>query len=74
MGVIADKDTAGIGLWAYPSQGVARSIEAKFRGKTRKAVVIALLMDGYAQTIEMELSEEMKQEIVWEFDRLMGLD
>ncbi|KAJ5650555.1 uncharacterized protein N7484_004278 [Penicillium longicatenatum] len=74
IGVATKASSAGIGIWAYPSQGIARSIEAKFRGKTRKAVVVARLMDGYAQTIEMQLSEEMKQEIVREFDRLMGLD
>ncbi|KAJ5525451.1 hypothetical protein N7494_012101 [Penicillium frequentans] len=74
IGLATKAPSAGIGLWAYPSQGVARSIEAKFRGKTRKAVVVARLMDGYAQTIEMQLSEEMKQEIVREFDRLMGFD
>ncbi|KAJ5993678.1 hypothetical protein N7451_009402 [Penicillium sp. IBT 35674x] len=74
IGLATKGPSAGIGLWAYPSQGIARSIEAKFRGKTRKAVVIARLMDGYAQTIEMQLSEETKQEIVREFDRLMGFD
>ncbi|KAJ5759399.1 hypothetical protein N7520_006555, partial [Penicillium odoratum] len=74
IGLATKAPSAGIGIWAYPSQGIARSIEAKFRAKTRKAIVIARLIDGYAQTIKMQLSEEMKQEIVREFDRLMGLD
>ncbi|KAJ5923344.1 hypothetical protein N7454_008589 [Penicillium verhagenii] len=72
IGLATKGPSAGIGLWAYPSQGVARSIEAKFRAKTRKAIVVARLMDGYGQTIEMQVSEEMKEEIVREFDRLMG--
>jgi hypothetical protein len=65
---------AGIGLWAYPSQGIVKSIEAKFRTKTRKAIVVARLIDGYAQTLDLQLSDEEKATIVWEFDQLMGAD
>ncbi|KAJ6028447.1 hypothetical protein N7540_004023 [Penicillium herquei] len=73
-GLATKGPSAGIGLWAYPFQGIVKSIEAKFRTKTRKAIVVARLLDGYAQTIEMEMSEGDKAAIVEEFDRLMQLD
>lgn len=74
IGLATKAPSAGIGLWAYPSQGIVKSIEAKFRTKTRKAIVVSRLMDGYAQTIDMEMSDDMKAAIVLEFDQLMGVD
>lgn len=62
---------ATLSIWAYPSQGITRSLESQFKSKTRKSIVAARLLDGYAQTVAMDMSEDMKTVIVKEFDGFM---
>ncbi|KAJ5238331.1 Sterol 3-beta-glucosyltransferase [Penicillium chermesinum] len=63
---------AGIGLMAYPFQGIAKSIEASFRTKTPKAIAAARLREGFALTVGMEISQEEKEEILQLFDVLLS--
>jgi hypothetical protein len=62
---------AGIGLVAYPFQGITKSIEAAFRSKARKAVVNARLKNGYFEISRMHMTDEERHEVLQKFDRLL---
>lgn len=64
-----DVPLAGIGLVAYPFQGITKSIEAVFRSQSRKAIVKARLKNGYYETSRMQLTDEERREILQSFDR-----
>lgn len=62
---------AGIGLVAYPFQGITKSIEAAFRSQSRKAIVSARLKSGYYETMRMQITDEELREILQAFDRFL---
>lgn len=62
---------AGIGLVAYPFQGIAKSIEGAFRSQSRKAIVSARLKSGYYETSRMQITDEELHEILQAFDRFL---
>lgn len=62
---------AGIGLVAYPFQGITKSIEATFRSQSRKAIVNARLKSGYYETTRMQMTDEERREILQSFDRFL---
>ncbi|KAJ6163999.1 Sterol 3-beta-glucosyltransferase [Penicillium chermesinum] len=72
LGMATKMPSAGIGLMAYPFQGIAKSIEASFRTKTPKAIAAARLREGFALTVGMEISQEEKEEILQLFDVLLS--
>lgn len=57
---------------AYPFHGISKSIEAAFRTKTPKAIVVARLREGYAQKSKLQLSKEEEEEVLQVFDVLLG--
>ncbi|KAJ5884929.1 Sterol 3-beta-glucosyltransferase [Penicillium taxi] len=72
LGMATKMPSAGIGLYAYPFQGISKSIEAAFRTQTPKAIVSARLRDGYAHTSGMQLSQEEEAEVLQIFDVLLN--
>ncbi|KAF7717345.1 Sterol 3-beta-glucosyltransferase [Penicillium ucsense] len=72
IGMATHMPSAGIGLVAYPFQGISRSIEAAFRTKTPKAIVNARLREGFTLTERMQLSKDEKDEVVQVFDVLIS--
>lgn len=62
---------AGIGLVAYPFQGITKSIEAAFCSQSRKAIVSARLKSGYYETMRMQITDEELREILQAFDRFL---
>ncbi|OJJ42220.1 hypothetical protein ASPZODRAFT_137412 [Penicilliopsis zonata CBS 506.65] len=71
LGLITKVPSAGIGLVAYPFEGIAKSIEGAFKSKTPKAIVRARLHDGYAQLQAMGLSEEEEDRVLQAFDTIL---
>ncbi|CAG7940237.1 unnamed protein product [Penicillium nalgiovense] len=69
IGLATKVPSAGIGLVAYPFQGITKSIEAVFRSQSRKAIVKARLKNGYYETSRMQLTDEERREILQSFDR-----
>lgn len=59
---------AGIGLVAYPFQGISKSLEAAFRSNNRKVVFDARMKSGYYESSLMQISEEDKWGILRSFD------
>ncbi|KAJ5424558.1 Glycosyl transferase family 28 [Penicillium cf. griseofulvum] len=70
IGLASKVPSAGIGLVAYPFQGITKSIEAAFRSQSRKAMVKARLKSGYATSM-MQMTDEERREILRSFDRLI---
>ncbi|KAJ5971403.1 UDP-glucuronosyl/UDP-glucosyltransferase [Penicillium vulpinum] len=68
IGLATKVPSAGIGLVAYPFQGIAKSIEAAFRAKSHKAIVGARLKNGYYETSKMQMTDEERREILHSFD------
>lgn len=62
---------AGIGLVAYPFQGITKSIEGAFRSQSRKAIVSARLKSGYYETTRMQMTDEERRQILQAFDRFL---
>ncbi|KAJ5775078.1 uncharacterized protein N7511_000089 [Penicillium nucicola] len=63
--------SAGLGLVAYPFQGIAKSIESTVRSKTRKAVIHARLNEGFSSTRTQNLTQEEQGYIVRTFETLV---
>lgn len=63
---------AGIGLVAYPFQGITKTIEAAVRSKTGKTILLARLRDGYAMTERAYMSEDEQQYLLRRFQALAG--
>lgn len=63
--------SAGIGLVAYPFQGITKSIEAAFRSQSRKAIVSARLKSGYYETMRMQITDEERRETLQAFDKFL---
>ncbi|KAF3019889.1 hypothetical protein E8E15_001620 [Penicillium rubens] len=68
-GLATKVPSAGLGLVAYPFQGISKSIEAAFRTQSRKAIVKARLKDGYYEARSMQMTDEERREILHSFDR-----
>ncbi|KAJ5193384.1 hypothetical protein N7449_009526 [Penicillium cf. viridicatum] len=71
IGLATKVPSAGIGLVAYPFQGITKSIEAVFRSQSRKAIVSARLKSGYYETTRMQITDEERREILQAFDRFL---
>lgn len=56
---------------AYPFHGISKSIEAAFRTKTPKEIIVARMREGYAHAKRMELSREEEEEVIQVFDALL---
>ncbi|CAG8909924.1 unnamed protein product [Penicillium egyptiacum] len=69
IGLATKVPSAGIGLVAYPFQGITKSIEAAFRSQSRKAIVNARLKNGYYETSRMQMADEERSEMLQSFDR-----
>jgi hypothetical protein len=71
--VITDAEIplAGLGLVAYPFQGIAKSIESTVRSKTRKAVINARLKDGYSLTQRQNMTPEEQSYVLQTFETLL---
>ncbi|KAJ6034155.1 hypothetical protein N7499_003256 [Penicillium canescens] len=63
--------SAGLGLVAYPFQGIAKSIESTVRSKTRKAVINARLKDGYSLTQRQNMTPEEQNHVLRTFEALL---
>ncbi|CAG8279064.1 unnamed protein product [Penicillium salamii] len=72
IGLATKVPSAGIGLVAYPFQGITKSIEAAFRSRTRKAIVDARLRSGCHESENLHLSAERRDEILRSFDALLA--
>lgn len=70
-GLMTKVPSAGLGLVAYPFQGIAKSIEASVRSKTRKAIITARLRDGYELSRREEVSQEERQFVLQKFQSLL---
>ncbi|KAJ5278347.1 hypothetical protein N7524_004500 [Penicillium chrysogenum] len=68
-GLATKVPSAGLGLVAYPFQGISKSIEAAFRTQSRKAIVKARLKDGYYEARSMQMTDEQRRGILHSFDR-----
>ncbi|KAJ5153749.1 UDP-glucuronosyl/UDP-glucosyltransferase [Penicillium coprophilum] len=71
IGLATKVPSAGIGLVAYPFQGITKSIESAFRTQTRKSIVNARLKSGFYQTSRMQITDEERHEILQSFDRFL---
>ncbi|KAJ5511214.1 UDP-glucuronosyl/UDP-glucosyltransferase [Penicillium expansum] len=71
IGLATKVPSAGIGLVAYPFQGITKSIEAAFRSQGRKTIVSARLKSGYYETNRMQMTDEERREILLSFDRFL---
>jgi hypothetical protein len=67
----AEIPLAGLGLVAYPFQGIAKSIESTVRSKTRKAVINARLKDGYSLTQRQNMTPEEQNYVLRTFETLL---
>ncbi|KAF7118656.1 hypothetical protein CNMCM5793_008194 [Aspergillus hiratsukae] len=63
--------SAGLGLVAYPFQGIVKSIESSVRSKTRKAIITARLRDGYELSRREEVSQEERHFVLQKFQSLL---
>nr|XP_001394072.2 sterol glucosyltransferase [Aspergillus niger CBS 513.88] len=70
IGLATKVPSAGIGLVAYPFQGIAKTIEAAVRSKTGKAILLARLRDGYAMTERAHMTEDEQQYLLRRFQAL----
>ncbi|KAJ5395019.1 uncharacterized protein N7487_009322 [Penicillium crustosum] len=71
IGLATKVPSAGIGLVAYPFQGITKSIEAAFRSQSRKAIVSARLKSGYYETMRMQITDEERRETLQAFDKFL---
>lgn len=60
--------TAGIGLVAYPFQGISKSIAAIFRPNGQISISEARRKSGRHNVLTMEMSPEERREILEKFD------
>ncbi|CAG8117443.1 unnamed protein product [Penicillium olsonii] len=70
IGLATKVPSAGIGLVAYPFQGISKSIEAAFRSNTRKAIVNAQLKSGCCEAERLPMSAERRDEVLQSFSFL----
>jgi hypothetical protein len=70
-GFMTKVPSAGLGLVAYPFQGIVKSIESSVRSKTRKAIITARLRDGYELSRREEVSQEERQFVLQKFRSLL---
>ncbi|KAJ5333358.1 uncharacterized protein N7506_007141 [Penicillium brevicompactum] len=68
IGLATKVPSAGIGLVAYPFQGITKSIEAAFRSNSRKAIARAQLKCGYFESARLDMGVELRDKVLQSFD------